>query len=464
MRRTKLIWQIIPLFALIIFMCMAAFAWFSSRSIKSFYIARFSEKMSDKLRIAVDLMPSGMALSRICSELGEIEGMRITAILADGKVACDTSGEAGQMENHSSRPEFAAALRGEISSGVRLSDTTGEEMLYTAVPVLNEKKETGVLRGAVPLTLIKASLTSLYYKIVMTGLAILTVALFISIWFARMIGRPVKQLELAAEKFTEGNFNAHLPDSGSQEISSLCESMKKMRDRLEKLDRVRKDFVSNVSHELRTPVTSIVGFLEMVIEGKDLSDDDRTNFLHTAYKQSERLNSIIDDLLMLARIEQEIEKSEIPMEEVSAKELLAEAVEIASIKADQKGIKIDIFCQSELKLRTNPLLIEHAIANLLDNAIKYSNPDSSVYLNAHREANEVIIRVRDEGCGIPKEHLSRIFERFYRIDKARSRSLGGTGLGLSIVKNIASAHRGYVTASSQTGRGSIFIIHLPQKS
>lgn len=147
MRRTKLIWQIIPLFALIIFMCMAAFAWFSSRSIKSFYIARFSEKMSDKLRIAVDLMPSGMALSRICSELGEIEGMRITAILADGKVACDTSGEAGQMENHSSRPEFAAALRGEISSGVRLSDTTGEEMLYTAVPVLNEKRDRSSQRG-----------------------------------------------------------------------------------------------------------------------------------------------------------------------------------------------------------------------------------------------------------------------------------------------------------------------------
>jgi len=389
--------------------------------------------------------------------------MRITAILSDGKIACDTSGSPKQMENHSSRPEFIEALRGGTSSTVRFSDTTGEEMLYTAVPVLREKKTIGVLRGSVPLTLIKSSLTSLYYKIVMTGLAILTVALFISIWLARMIGSPVKQLELAAEKFAEGNFDAHLPDSGSQEIASLCESMKKMRDRLEKLDRVRKDFVSNVSHELRTPITSIVGFLEMVIEDKGLSEDDRTNFLHTAYKQSERLNSIIDDLLMLARIEQETEKSEIPMEEISAKEVLVEAVETASIRADRKGMKIDIFCQSELKLRANSLLLEHAVANLLDNAIKYSSPDSSVYLNAHHEDNEVLIRVRDEGCGIPQEHLSRIFERFYRIDKARSRSLGGTGLGLSIVKNIASAHHGYVTASSQVGHGSVFTIHLPQK-
>jgi len=231
--------------------------------------------------------------------------------------------------------------------------------------------------------------------------------------------------------------------------------------RLRRLEQVRRDFVANVSHELRTPVTSIKGFVETLLDGAMNNPDELQRFLRIVATQTDRLNAIIEDLLTLSRIEQESERAEIPLSKTSIKSVLSAAMEVCGVKAAEKDIHIELNCQAELQAEVNPPLLEQAVINLLDNAIKYSPTGQTVHLEANLAETEVVISVRDHGCGISREHLPRIFERFYRVDKARSRKLGGTGLGLAIVKHIAQVHRGAATVESVIGQGSTFFIHLP---
>ncbi len=229
---------------------------------------------------------------------------------------------------------------------------------------------------------------------------------------------------------------------------------------LRRLENVRRDFVANVSHELKTPVTSIKGFVETLLDGALESPEDTVRFLQIVATQTDRLTMIIEDLLTLSRVEQEAEQAEILLEPATIRNVLEAAAAVCQVKAAKKDIRVTIECESELLGMINPLLLEQAVVNLVDNAVKYSPAGEAVVLLGERLADEVAIRVRDRGCGIGREHLSRVFERFYRVDKARSRSLGGTGLGLSIVKHIAQAHGGRAIVESTPGKGSTFTVFV----
>jgi two-component system phosphate regulon sensor histidine kinase PhoR len=231
---------------------------------------------------------------------------------------------------------------------------------------------------------------------------------------------------------------------------------------LRRLESVRRDFVANVSHELRTPVTSIKGFVETLLAGAMHQPADSERFLRIIAAQSDRLQSIIDDLLALARLEQDAEKEAIATAPAPVRPLLEAAAGLCRLKADAKKIALEIDCQAGLSARINAALLEQAVLNLIDNAVKYSPAGQPIRIAAAFAEGELVISVEDHGCGIAREHLPRIFERFYRVDRARSRELGGTGLGLSIVKHIAQAHGGYAAVRSTVGEGSLFSIHLPQ--
>jgi two-component system phosphate regulon sensor histidine kinase PhoR len=231
--------------------------------------------------------------------------------------------------------------------------------------------------------------------------------------------------------------------------------------RVRRLESVRRDFVANVSHELKTPITSIRGFVETLLEGAINEPEQAQRFLEIIAKHSDRLNAIVDDLLSLARLEEGDEKRKISLAKSPLREVLSSAIELSRVKAEERQVSIDLDCDKALEVKINADLLEQAILNLLDNAIKYSEVGGKVQISARREDKEVTIAVRDNGCGIDRRHLSRIFERFYVIDKGRSRELGGTGLGLAIVKHIAQVHGGYVTVQSSPGEGSTFAIHLP---
>lgn len=229
---------------------------------------------------------------------------------------------------------------------------------------------------------------------------------------------------------------------------------------LRQLENTRRDFVANVSHELKTPITSIKGFVETLLAGALKEPENAENFLNIIAKQTDRLNEIIDDLLTLSRIEQDAERRQIFLNGQKIKRVLQSAIQVCESKAAAKNITLELNCPDDLRGQINPALLEQALVNLVDNAVKFSEPGRVVQVEAQREGLQVIIRVRDQGPGIPPEHLPRIFERFYRVDAGRSRKIGGSGLGLAIVKHIALAHGGKVTVTSSPGQETTFSLHV----
>lgn len=230
---------------------------------------------------------------------------------------------------------------------------------------------------------------------------------------------------------------------------------------LRTLENVRRDFVANVSHELKTPITSIKGFVETLLDGAINDREDAMRFLGIVSRQADRLNAIIEDLLSLSRIEQAGDTDQISLAPGSVHDALHAALQVCQHDAEAKSIALHLDCPSAMYAMMNPPLLEQALVNLINNAVKYSDEGKDVWLSARVErADEVRICVRDEGYGIEAEHLPRLFERFYRIDKARSRKMGGTGLGLAIVKHIAQAHHGHVEVQSTPGKGSVFTLTL----
>jgi len=280
---------------------------------------------------------------------------------------------------------------------------------------------------------------------------------------------------LTAEEPVEGDITLHKPeDRFLQAHGTPLRGAKGERigsvivlndvTRIRRLEDLRREFVANVSHELKTPITSIKGFVETLQEGALSDSEDARRFLGIIAKHTDRLNAIIEDLLSLSRLEQNGDKNRIPLEESSIKNTIQSVLEFCADKAAEKNIRIHSHCDERITAKINPPLLEQALVNLIDNAIKFSEPDTDIHIEVGESEEQIRIDVRDQGCGIEKEHLSRIFERFYRVDKARSRKLGGTGLGLSIVKHIAKVHGGQVTVESTPRQGSTFSLLLPRIS
>lgn len=235
---------------------------------------------------------------------------------------------------------------------------------------------------------------------------------------------------------------------------------------INRLENIRQDFVANVSHELKTPITAIRGYVETLLDGAMNNPEDAENFLNIIHRQGARLDAIVDDLLTLARIEDLAGKNAIGLQQEKICPILEAVVQTCTVAAEQKGITIDMTCDPSLTGPANQSMLEQAIINLLTNAIAYSPEGSVITLLAQKESDSdghkvIRISLQDQGPGIAPEHQQRIFERFYRCDKARSREHGGTGLGLAIVKHIAGSHNGTVEVQSQLGRGSTFILTLP---
>ena len=231
--------------------------------------------------------------------------------------------------------------------------------------------------------------------------------------------------------------------------------------RLHHLEQVRRDFVDNVSHELRTPFTLVSGFAETLLDGDMCPNPEARHFLEIIHKHSTRVSAIIDDLLLLAHIERAEDRSGITFEDSLLAPVISAALLSCGRTAEPRGVTLQERCEAGLTCRMNALLVEQAVTNLVDNAIKYSSRDTRVTVRGFRRGGDVVVEVIDTGIGIAGEHQQRIFERFYRVDAARSRDSGGTGLGLAIVKHIAGVHGGEVTVRSAPGGGSTFTLHLP---
>jgi two-component system phosphate regulon sensor histidine kinase PhoR len=515
-------------------------------------------------------------LQRFCENIGQEQDFRVTYVLPDGTVLADSGAKPSILENHASRPEVASALAGKERAAIRMSHSIGKPMVYFALPYKGN-----ALRLAVTVDYIDTASRQITAILIAAALAILIVALGVSLLASRSIIVPVAALEKAAHRFADGSLDlkidatrfprelAELADTLTAMASSLDEKMRAldrqnretgailsgMNDalivldsdgrvaranraacglfaldgetargmpliqavrsvdvvdfveraredgsettielkapdgtksllvrlsradgggseilvfsditRLKKLERIRKDFVANVSHELKTPITSIQGFIETLKDGAIDDPQAARRFLDIMDGQTSRLGAIIDDLLTISRLEQS-EESAIPRVETPIANLFESVQGLCGETARKKGTELSFEVPEGLSCSVNPGLIEQALVNLALNAIKYSPEGARVAVSARVERGEpndtLILEVEDNGIGLSEKDRGRVFERFYRVDKGRSREQGGTGLGLSIVRHIALAHGGTVSVDSVEGVGSTFRITVP---
>lgn len=310
------------------------------------------------------------------------------------------------------------------------------------------------------------SLKGIFVEIILEGMLIAALVAAMTLVTSRRIVKPLEEIRTGADKFRQGDFSYRLKVTGSDEVKELAKTMNQMaqdlKERLAKLKRIediQREFVANVSHELKTPIASIQGFAETLRDGADRDPEKSKPFLEIIAAHSRRISTIIEDLLSLSRIDDE---KKIELEQRNLKEVLNSAISLASAMAAEKNIGIELNCDGEISASINATLFEQALLNLIDNAIKHSEIFGRVVVECRPSGEKIEISVKDFGCGIPPEHIGRIFERFYRVDKVKSRKQGGTGLGLSIAKHIVELHHGTIRVESKSGAGSTFTVRLPR--
>jgi two-component system, OmpR family, phosphate regulon sensor histidine kinase PhoR len=432
------------------------------------YKNTLQQELAEKGRMMAALPPA--VIGQRFQDLARAAGARLTLIDREGKVLRDSEARPETMENHRTRPEFAAALEGREGSNVRSSATLGIEFLYVAVPV-----NSGALRLAMPLSQIGDHVRAIRNQVLASTAIAFVPAAFIALLFSRYVSSRLGTIIAYAGKLAEGRFDARLEKAGHDELCVLSTKLNETAEKLERivkqlesehaelerLERVRRDFVINVSHELRTPLASIQGYAETLLDGAIHDPDNNIRFLRIIRQNAERLTGLTADLLTISRVELGTKKFQFAAYYVNP--LLTDHVDTMRPIAAKKRI--------ELELRPAPPITEafcdadamhQILTNLLDNAIKYTPETGKVVVGALPLGEDwVEIYVQDTGIGIPKDELPRLFERFYRVDKARSRELGGTGLGLAIVKHLVRAQGGDIRVESEINSGSRFSFTLP---
>ncbi len=468
----RIFFKILAGLLLVLLGAMAGVDVLASRVAESTYVGSLQRELAEKAGVMCVAAASAHRQDLLGPMARETNG-RVTLIDAGGRVLVDTEANPGRMENHRTRPEMKQALAGFTGSNVRRSATTGQEYLYVAVPC----GDGGALRLAVPLEEVHAQVEALRVKMLgATALAFLP-AILIAALLARRISQRLGAIIAFAGELAKGNFRARLAVPAKGELGVLgaqlreagdhlqraVEQLEREHSELEKLERVRRDFVINVSHELRTPLASIQGYTETLMDGALDDERNRMRFLAVIKQNAERLASLTSDLLTLSRIE--MQRREFQFHTNSVEEILQEAVDTVHPVAARKSVVLRTRIHPDaVAVHCDAEAIHQVLINLLDNAIKYTPDGGEIEVGAYPLSGEGTPRtefyVRDSGVGIPAEDLSRLFERFYRVDKARSRELGGTGLGLAIVKHLVKAHGGDVRVESEVNKGSTFFFTL----
>lgn len=451
---------------------MATVDYFATRVVESSYIQNLTRDLADKGRlIALALPASPNEQNRgLIRAMAHDANARLTVIGGDGRVIIDTEAQPAKMENHAGRAEFIDALSGRRGSAQRHSATTGVNYLYVAIPIPD-----GALRLAMPLSDISGQVNSIRGRMLAATAVAFLPAIVIAAFFARRISKRLGDIIAFAGELAKGNYRARLDSAQSGELGLLSSQLKEAGENLqraveqlarehselEKLERVRKDFVINVSHELRTPLASIQGYAETLMDGALEDHANNMRFLGIIRQNAERLASLTADLLTLSRVE--MRRQELNFESHSASELVTEVMDTVLPIARKKQIRLErqfspkvdaVYCDAEA--------VHQILINLLDNAMKYTPDGGAITLGTRPNGpTQVEIFVQDTGVGIPAEDVPRLFERFYRVDKARSRELGGTGLGLAIVKHLVLAQNGEVNVESVLNEGSTFSFTLP---
>lgn len=533
--------------------------------------------------LAIPFLGDSKRLQEEVKKISFGTAIRVTVIAPEGTVLADSSEDLGQlsnMENHTLRPEVAAALRKETGMSIRYSMTLGTRMLYIAIPILAHEKVLGVIRTAMPITHVDEVLASVRRPVMLTAALGILIVLVAGMLFSHHLTKRIRRITSVAERYAREDWSEKILVGGRDEFKMLADTMNQMasslrsrirdlesekskisvilnhmnegviaidrskqyvlanpaaerifgfnaadvrgkslieitrnpqlerlanqafqegktasleiqlsgktkktlhvsaivldahvRDiggilvfhdmtELRRLENVRKEFVANVSHELRTPLTSIRGFIETLLGGASKDPATSEKFLKIVSEETDRLGRLVEDILTLGEIEQGV--TPVKKERIDLSSELPAILEQFKNQIREKKIAVENRVEGKsFPLSGDKDKIQQVFINLIDNAIKFNRPGGKIALSADQSPEGVTVTVEDTGIGIPEDVQGRVFERFFRVDKARSKELGGTGLGLAIVKHIMEAHNGRVSCQSTPGQGSRFSVFFP---
>lgn len=391
---------------------------------------------------------------------------RITIIDNDGSVLADSeTGNPETMENHKNRKEVKEAFQDGFGTKVRNSSTIKGSMMYAAYCSPTQHK---VIRISIHHDVITDLMKMMVPSIAISLLLALSVAGVLTNKFAASVTKPILEISHKLEGIYDEKIDFNFPHYQYDELNIIARTTtdmsKSVQDYIRKLEKektIRQEFFSNASHELKTPLTAIRGYAELLQSGMASDTQMQKEFLGRIHSEVEEMTSLINDILMISRLET---KELMPTKEMLCVKSVAEEVK-KTLKplADENNVSLEIHCCDEFVYMDRSHL-QGILSNLMGNAVKYNRPGGFVQTDITMDSTSLSIRVEDSGIGIAKEDQKRIFERFYRVDKGRSKRVAGTGLGLSIVKHVTEFYSGCVSVESQSGVGSTFLVQLPAAS
>ncbi len=389
----------------------------------------------------------------------EADGKRVILLDRDGKVTLDT-GDAAQNGKIMAAPFILEALTGE--NKVMETETGDRHYIQAAVPVHDGHATVGAL-------VLKADAEDLYdyfdhirfRLIVISVCGSLLIGLF-GVFISALFTKPISKVTGQIKEMSETDTRRLVHVRGGNEITELVSAFNLMVERINDIDARRQEFVSNASHELKTPLSSIKLICDSLLQNPETDRETVNEFLGDMNEQVDRLTRIVNRLLSLTKLDTSVEESEVfTFSTVNVQLLVQNVVKALLPLAQSKNIMVETHLTESVFLRVDADKIWEAVYNILDNSIKYTPEDGRVYVELYRDEKNVLITISDSGIGMAESEFNKIFDRFYRVDKARARETGGTGLGLSIALGAVELHGGYIEVESREEEGSLFRIVLP---
>lgn len=371
------------------------------------------------------------------------KNVRITLVAKDGTVIADSQESANKLGNHLNRQEIQQTIKNGEATVTRHSDTQEKKVYYFAKQLDNGN----ILRVSAEAKSIGKFFSDYIMYIFLCIIVVIVAAVFVSMGITKSIVKPITQLGQSLD-----NIDKFKSD---EELKPLVNALLQQKKKQKMLDKQKKQFTANVSHELKTPLTSIAGYAELIETGMAKPEDIKP-FAGVIRKQALRLVNLSEDIIQLSQLE-ESDDEDMSFESVNLYEIAQRCVEALNINAINKCVTLNLTGE-ECYIRGKAQLVEELVYNLCDNAIRYNKENGNVTVTVNPLEKGASVSVKDTGIGIPKKYQERIFERFFRVDKSRSKATGGTGLGLAIVKHITQLHDAKLEISSEEGKGTEIIV------
>lgn len=468
---SRFFWKIYLTFSILFLSTTVVVSWVVVNRVQS----ALQDTAFDSLRGKVALlMPA--AADALSGKVGDVEALihalgatsdtRITLIAKDGHVISDSLADWHETNNHLDRPEIQQSILRPFGFSERFSETLGERMLYAAKAIKSGDELIGFVRVALPFGKIDKELSSARFTISLVVILGNIIALGTGWILTQKVAVPITEMMLVAEGMRVGKYDRKVTIRSRDEIGRLGDTLNKLGSELTKqitelkrLENVRRDFVANVSHEIKTPLTSIKGYVETLMNGAINEAGLNLRFLEKIDRNATRLSELVQDILSLAKIESQ--EAVFKAQPTDWNPIVTSVLARYEDTILQKSLKIKVNEHAEhLMVMGDKEAMTQVLDNLLTNAVKYTPAGGRITVTLSQKGSWGKVEVEDTGIGIPTQHLDRIFERFYRVDKARSRDMGGTGLGLSIVKHLVSGMSGEIGVDSSVGVGSRFTVRL----